>query len=93
MGMGLLWSPDADQERGLRADWEELTDLVCLGKVETITAHHGQWLQIRPKAANARSRRWGVNELGERSRTLPRGFYLRTTFTAALLARHYAATS
>ncbi len=89
IGSPLLWSPDPEEEAVLRADWEDLMDMVCLGQVEAITAHQGTWLQIRPKAANARARRWGVGETGERIRTLPRGFYLRSGFTSALLRRHY----
>lgn len=90
LGTPLLWSPDAAQEEGLRADWEELMDMVCLGDLEAITAHHGTWLQIRPKAANARALTAGFGADGERILTLPRGFYLRTTFTAAILRRHFA---
>ncbi len=90
VGRGMLWSPDPAQTADLRQDWEELMDLVCLGELESITSHMGMVLQIRPKAANARSRRWGIGEQGERIRTLPRGFYLRSRFTASLLRDHYA---
>jgi DNA mismatch repair protein MutH len=31
-----------------------------------------------------------VDERGVRVRTLPRGFYLRSSFTAAILAHRYA---
>lgn len=90
IGMGLLWSPSTQQEQALREDWEELMDLVYLGQVESITAHHGQYLQIRPKAANAAARRYGVNERGERALTLPRGFYLRAAFTRRIIDEGYA---
>lgn len=90
IGSAILWSPDAGEEARLRADWEELMDLVVLGQVARITAHQGACLQIRPKAADASARRWGVDERGVRVRTLPRGFYLRSAFTAAILARRYA---
>lgn len=89
LGTPLLWSPSTDEEAALRADWEELMDMVCLGELESITAHHGTYLQIRPKAANASARRWGVGASGEHVRTLPRGFYLRAGFTEAVLRRHY----
>lgn len=91
VGSPLLWSPDRDQETLLRADWEELMEMVCLGQLHLVTARHGTCLQIRPKAADSHARRWGTGELGDREPTLPRGFYLRTTFTRAILARHYAA--
>ena len=90
IGRGMLWSPSPEQASCLRQDWEELMDRVCLGDLESITSHMGVFLQIRPKAANAQSRRWGVGEQGERVRTLPRGFYLRSSFTASLLSEYYA---
>jgi DNA mismatch repair protein MutH len=93
VGMALLWSPDSEEEAILRADWEELMDMVCLGQLESITAHQGVYLQIRPKAANKRSLCEGIGENGERILTLPRGFYLRPVFTATILAHYYASRS
>jgi len=90
LGTPLLWSPSAAQESRLRADWEELMELVSLGRAEEITARHGTVLQIRPKAADSHARTWGTDAEGRRVRAPPRGFYLRTAFTAALLATHYA---
>lgn len=90
IGSAILWTPDPIEEASLRADWEELMELVMLGQVARITAHQGSCLQVRPKAADASARRWGVDERGVRVRTLPRGFYLRPGFTAAILARRYA---
>jgi len=90
VGRGMLWSPDPVQAGSLRQDWEELMDQVCLGQLESITSHLGTCLQIRPKAANARARRWGVGAQGERIRTGPRGFYLRSNFTAGILREYYA---
>ncbi len=90
LGWPLLWSPSPQEESALRIDWQELMDMVCLGELESISAHHGTCLQIRPKAADSRARRWGIGESGEQVRTLPRGFYLRPSFTRAILARHYA---
>ncbi len=92
VGAPLLWSPSSEEEASLREDWEELMTLVTLGRSAEITARHGAVLQIRPKAADSRARRWGTDGQGRRARVPPRGFYLRTTFTAALLARHYAAS-
>jgi DNA mismatch repair protein MutH len=93
IGSAVLWSPSAEEQQRLRADWEELMDLIVLGEVAQISAHHGECLQIRPKAADSRARRWGVNEQGLRVKTLPRGFYLRPSFTAAILQRSYAGVS
>jgi DNA mismatch repair protein MutH len=89
IGEPLLWSPSPNEERDLRFDWEELVGLIGLGDVEAVTGHRGRYLQVRPKAAHGRVRRLGVDRAGARLLALPRGFYLRTVFTAHLLAQHY----
>ncbi|MCD1125115.1 DNA mismatch repair endonuclease MutH [Jinshanibacter sp. LJY008] len=89
VGTALLWSPDSHEERQLKHDWEELMDLIVLGKVESITARHGEVLQIRPKAANSRVLTEAIGEFGQPITTLPRGFYLKKKFTMALLSRHF----
>src|SRR5699024_6711120 len=89
VGAPLLWSPNEEEDRQLREDWEELMDMIVLGQVERITARHGEYLQIRPKAANAKALTEAIGARGERILTLPRGFYLQKNFTSALLARHF----
>ncbi len=89
IGTPLLWSPSEEEEEQLKRDWEELMDLIVLGQVEHITARHGEVLQLRPKAANSRALTEAVGAHGEPILTLPRGFYLKKPFTAALLARHF----
>ena len=87
IGSAVLWSPDSRQESQLRADWEELMEMVCLGDLAKISSHLGMCLQIRPKAANARSLATGLGRTGEAIQTLPRGFYLRPAFTAEILSQ------
>ncbi len=41
IGSPLLWTPDPDEESMLRADWEELMEMVCLGQLHLVTARHG----------------------------------------------------
>lgn len=89
LGFPLLWSPSCEEEKALRGDWEELMEMVVLGQVESLTAFQGSYLQVRPKAANARSRRLGIGSKGTKIPTLPRGFYLRTRFTEAMLRQHF----
>lgn len=89
VGAPLLWSPDAEEDEMLRQDWEELMDMIVLGRVEQITARHGAWLQIRPKAANSKALTEGIGDRGQPIMTLPRGFYLKKSFTGPLLARHF----
>jgi DNA mismatch repair protein MutH len=86
VGKAVLWTPSPQQEAILRQDWEELSELICLGGLEQISARMGLALQIRPKAANSHSRCHSVGADGEPIRTNPRGFYLRPAFTAAILA-------
>lgn len=89
VGAPLLWSPDAQEDEMLRQDWEELMDMIVLGQVERITARHGAWLQIRPKAVNSKALTEGIGDRGQPIMTLPRGFYLKKSFTGPLLARHF----
>ncbi|MBE5203748.1 DNA mismatch repair endonuclease MutH [Pectobacterium sp. FL60-S17] len=89
IGTPLIWSPNEEEEEQLRCDWEELMDLIVLGRVESITARHGEVLQLRPKAANSRALTEAIGEFGQPILTLPRGFYLKKTLTAPLLARHF----
>lgn len=91
LGEPLLWTPDIEEEAALRFDWEELAGRIACGGTESVTAHLGQYLQVRPKAANSRVVRRVMDGAGEPYRANPRGFYLRTVFTQALLAKHYAA--
>jgi DNA mismatch repair protein MutH len=90
IGSPLLWQADPATLEELRSDWEELMEMVCLGRLDELSARHGEWLQIRPKAANARVLGDTTDALGQPAKTLPRGFYLRTAFTNRLLATHYA---
>ena len=90
IGNAILWSPNEAEERQLQQDWEELMELVCLGKLEQITSHMGHFLQIRPKGANAKSLTTTLDEEGNTIQTLPRGFYLRPEFTQRIIQSHYA---
>ncbi|QJR80402.1 DNA mismatch repair endonuclease MutH [Alteromonas pelagimontana] len=81
----VLWQPSAQEDAQLREDWEELTEMVLLGKVENITAKHGDMLQMRPKAANGSVLTDALGPEGQRIRTRPRGFYLRKAFTHNIL--------
>jgi DNA mismatch repair protein MutH len=89
VGAPLLWSASEEEEALLQRDWEELMDMIVLGQVEKITARHGEVLQIRPKAANSKALTEGIGTNGQPIMTLPRGFYLKKSFTGPLLARHF----
>ncbi|WP_136429806.1 DNA mismatch repair endonuclease MutH [Haemophilus influenzae] len=85
IGAPILWKPTAEQERQLKQDWEELMDLIVLGKLEQITARIGEVIQLRPKGANSKAITKGIGKNGEIIDTLPLGFYLRKEFTANIL--------
>ena len=85
IGTPILWKPTVEQERQLKQDWEELMDLIVLGKLDQITARIGEVMQLRPKGANSRSITKGIGRNGEVIETLPLGFYLRKAFTAGIL--------
>ena len=86
IGTPFLWSPSPAEEQLLRQDWEELMEMIALGQVERITAHVGEVMQLRPKAANNKALTQAIGADGQPIMTLPRGFYLKTNFTYRILA-------
>jgi DNA mismatch repair protein MutH len=89
IGEPFLWSPSADEEADLRFDWDELSGRIGRGDVESITGHLGRYLQVRPKAADSRSRRIARDVDGAAFSALPRGFYLRATFTERVVRARF----
>jgi DNA mismatch repair protein MutH len=89
VGNPLLWSPTADDDRVLAADWMEFQRITAEGWLDALTGHAGEYLQVRPKASDASARRWTPDPDGAEAPALPRGFYLRARFTARILADHY----
>ena len=90
IGHPILWSPSVEQEAILQEDWEELSEALLLGQANSLTAKQGQYLQIRPKAANSRVLIQDVSEEGELQWIVPRGFYLRSSFTREIVHKNRA---
>ena len=88
IGKSFIWSPNQEEENDLRADWQELIDMITMGELHKINARQGKYLQIRPKAANAKALSRTSLQTGESGLTLPRGFYLRPAFTRMLLSQY-----
>lgn len=86
---GFYWRPNEDEDALLKADWEELTEQIITGHVESITSRQGNALHIRPKAANGKVLTDALNPEGDRIKTRPRGFYLRKTFTQNILVNAF----
>lgn len=89
IGTPILWQPSTEEYQQLKQDWEEIIELIALGEVETISARHGEVLQLRPKAANSRALTESIAQDGSLKMTNPRGFYLKTQFTQAILSRFF----
>jgi DNA mismatch repair protein MutH len=85
IGAARLWSPSPEQDQVLQGDFEEILGRIAASGIEDVTARVGRWLQLRPKAAHGgvRTRAPGGGE-GDVA-TVPRGFYLRSRFTGAIL--------
>ncbi|APR87841.1 DNA mismatch repair endonuclease MutH [Minicystis rosea] len=85
IGAPVLWRPTPAQEAVLAEDFDTIMGLVGIGRVEALDARTGRFLQARPKAAHGRVRTRAYGPEGEPIEALPRGFYLRTRFTGAIL--------
>lgn len=91
VGVPLLLKLDQNPrlETILQKDWEELMDMLHVGRIEEISGSQGQYLHIRPKAAHSRILMPTINIEGEEQWVGPKGFYLRTAFTRKILKDHY----
>lgn len=89
VGTPFLWQLQGEQEQLLRRDWEELMDMIVLGDVTAITAKTGEYLQLRPKAANAKVQTSAFDLEGNPILSQPKGFYLKKDFTRLLLAQAF----
>ena len=85
VGSAFLWEMSECEEDVLRADYVELAERAALGCVERVDARWGRALQLRPKGANA-AVRVRVQTADGPVAVQPRAFYLRATFTRALVA-------
>ncbi len=85
----ILWQPSSEEKLRLQQDWEAVMEKVTQGKIEQLNARHGDILQVRPKAANAKVLTEAIGPDGNKIKTLPRGFYLRSKFTHSILKKYF----
>jgi len=90
IGQAILWSPSAEETNILKQDWQYFALLISTGRWAEIDARMGEYLQIRPKAANSRALCEAYDEQGKIVLTMPRGFYLRSLFTRRIGFNHSA---
>lgn len=85
IGSPVLWKPSKKQEQQLQQDWQDICDLIAMGEIDKVSSAMGKYLQIRPKALNAKSLMLDKNQVKDKMDVLPRGFYLRTRFTSKII--------
>jgi DNA mismatch repair protein MutH len=81
-----LWTPTDAQDAVLRADYDEVRALLAEGHLGRLDGHLGAALQVRPKGADDAASSWAQDTDGDWVRDIPRGFYLRPSFTRGVLA-------
>ena len=87
IGTAVRFTLGGDVERALAADYALLAGTLGRGDVERLTARLGTHLQVRPKAAHGRERTLSAGDgADDVVSTVRKGFYLRASFTRALLA-------
>lgn len=82
----VLWCMEPAIEDALRTDWEELMEMLQLGYGKDLSAKFGQYLHIRPKAAHSKILVDYIDQHGNPTKIVPKGFYLRTAFTNKILS-------
>ncbi|HMC94194.1 MAG TPA: MutH/Sau3AI family endonuclease [Polyangia bacterium] len=83
-----LWSPDTDEERALRDDFDLFVrEYYRRGRAAEITGHLGVVLQVRPKGRDAADLRDAYDTAGRPTRVGKHGFYLRPGFVCRILQR------
>ncbi|MAD16921.1 MAG: DNA mismatch repair endonuclease MutH [Alteromonadaceae bacterium] len=90
IGTPFLWSLQGQQEAYLRQDWEEIMDMIAMGDIKKVTARYGEYMQLRPKAANGSVLTDAIGKNGQIIQTRPRGFYLRKEFTHKILDDYFS---
>lgn len=91
IGTPFLWTLTGQQEQYLKQDWEEIVEYINLGRVNEITARVGEYLQLRPKAADGSVRVKAIGQHGALVDAQPKGFYLKKQFTEMLLQQQFGA--
>lgn len=88
IGNAFIWEPTTDELLLIERDWLELTQMLYLGDLDKVNSHFGEILQIRPKAADSTALTAGLNQEGQKINTLPRGYYLRTSYTEKIFQKY-----
>jgi DNA mismatch repair protein MutH len=87
VGLPVLFEPTEEEDAVFAADYADIMGLVGIGRVEEVSARLGHYLQLRPKARDGSARVTLRGREGEPISVVPRGFYLRASFTREALTR------
>jgi len=85
IGEAVFWRRSPAIEQQLKEDWIALTEKLRLGQFYDLCAQLGEYLQLRPKAENRQQRIAVLSETLEKHWIVPKGFYLRRTFTQKII--------
>lgn len=86
IGFPILWKMSPEENFVLKMDFEELLDLIVLGKVNSISAKHGTFLQLRGKSSKTLVDAY--DEKGNIIKRQPLAFYLKTNFTKNIINQY-----
>lgn len=81
-----LFKPQGAVLDQIKADYDELMEMVATGHAHDINGAIGQIIQMRPKAASGQELTSFITEDGQIGKTRPRGFYMRRSFTLQIAA-------
>lgn len=85
VGRAVLWTPSDDEAATLRSDFDDVVGLVGKGDVDALDGRTGDALHVRPKAPNGQRTKRVRTPDGHVIATVPRGFYLRPSFTQRIV--------
>jgi len=87
IGAPLVWRADHTERELLERDYERLALRISRGELDSLSAHEGDAMQVRPKARRGADRRLFYDEAGAGHIEQPRGIYLRARFTESVIRR------
>lgn len=83
-----LWSPNYEEEKKIKTDWNEIMDMIVLGKINKINSKYGEVLFVKTKTNSKKNYTQAIGENGQPIFTIPKGFYLRKKFTYLLINKN-----
>jgi len=89
LGMPFLWTMSPEDEAMIAHDWSEIGARIRVGEVDEVTGREGVALQLRTKAQTAADLTHAIGDEGWLVAMRPRAWYLRPSFTGAIVRRAF----